>query len=210
MFDIEFEYVYFLAIPLLFLVCERYCAYKPASIYFAHISLIKSTKSSKNKIAEILKWLAIIFASIALSSPVIIDKNVTKDIQGFDIVVSLDASGSMSYPFKNSKEIKFQVAKSVITDFIKNRVNDNIGAVAFGRYAFIISPLSYDKKAVSSLIDMVEIKSSFSTGTAIGDSIIQSIRLLKNSSSKNKIIILATDGSEEGNVVVSWQKVKRE
>jgi len=206
-FDTEFEFVFFLLLPILFLICEKYFKYKPGRLYFPHISVMSSSEEIKNRVTTILKWFVIIFSSIALASPVLINKEVLKSRIGYDIVVALDASGSMKYPFLSERSVsKFDVTKNVVQKFIKKREGDNLSAVAFGRYAFIISPLTYDKKALEIMVDQINMHPSYSDGTAIGDAIGQSVRVLKESEAKNKIIILATDGDEEGDVTITYDK----
>lgn len=205
--DIEFEFVYSLLIPLIFLACEKYCRYKPGRLYFPHITVMNESGELKERLASIMKWLAIIFASVSLASPVLVNKEVLKSRIGYDIVAAIDASGSMRYPFLNDQSVnKFDVTKKVIQDFIAKREGDNLAAVAFGRYAFIISPLTYDKSALNMMVDQVQMHPSFSQGTAIGDAIAQSVRVLKEAEAKNRIIIIATDGDEEGEVTITYDK----
>lgn len=207
LFEVEFELYYLLLLPVLFLVCERFCRYRPGKLYFPHLTEVNSVNELKNRLASILKWLVIIFASLAMASPVLVNKEVLKNRVGYDIVTAFDASGSMKYPFRNDASVsKFEVTKAVVEKFIKKRSEDNLGAVAFGRYAFIIAPLTYDKLALESMVDQIDIHRSFSQGTAIGDAIAQSVRILKESEAKNKIIILATDGEEEGDVVIPYDQ----
>lgn len=204
---VEFELYYLLLLPVLFLVCERYCRYRPGKLYFPHVSRINRSSELKNRLASILKWMTIIFVSVAIASPVFVDKQVLKNRIGYDIVTAFDASGSMKYPFMQDESIsKFDITKAVVKQFIKKRSEDNLGAVAFGKYAFIISPLTYDKSALESMVEQVNIHKSFSQGTAIGDAIAQSVRILRESEAKNRIVILATDGEEEGDVVIPYDK----
>lgn len=207
LFEVEFELYYLLLLPVLFLVCERFCRYRPGKLYFPHLTEVNSVNELKNRLVSILKWLVIIFASLAMASPVLVNKEVLKNRIGYDIVTAFDASGSMKYPFRNDAGVsKFEVTKAVVERFIKKRSEDNLGAVAFGRYAFIIAPLTYDKIALERMVDQIEIHRSFSQGTAIGDAIAQSVRILKESEAKNKIVILATDGEEEGDVVIPYDR----
>jgi len=207
LFEIEFELYYFLLLPVLFLICERYCRYRPGKLYFPHLAAINSVNELKNRLTSIFKWLTIIFISLAMASPVLVNKEVMKNRIGYDIVTAFDASGSMKYPFAgDSGTSKFDVTKAVVKRFIQKRSEDNLAAVAFGKYAFIIAPLTYDKTALESMVEQIQINRSFSQGTAIGDAIAQSVRVLKESEAKNKIIILATDGEEEGDVVIPYDQ----
>ena len=207
LFEIEFELYYFLLLPLLFLVCERFCRYRPATLYFPHTRVMESVSQVGNRLINALRWLGIITLSLALASPVFIDKEVLKERVGYDIVTAFDASGSMEYPFIRGQAIsKFDITKGVVKKFIAKREKDNVAAVAFGKYAFIVAPLTYDKLALEQMVDQIEINPAFSRGTAIGDAIGQSIRVLKDSEATNRVIVLATDGEEEGEVVIPYDK----
>ena len=86
--------------------------------------------------------------------------------------------------------------QKVILNFAKKRVNDRIGLVLFAGSAYTKLPLTFDSKVVEetiSKIDFSDIKNN--NQTAIGLGITVALNRLKTSESKSKIIILATDGS---------------
>jgi len=118
--------------------------------------------------------------------------------EGIDIMISLDASGSMNA--QDFKPDRFQAAKAVAQNFAKDRVNDRLGLVIFEGEAFTQCPLSSDKQIVTELIGEAE-QEMVSGGTAIGMGLATAINRLKESTTESKIIILLTDGvNSHGNI----------
>ena len=183
-------------------------------IYFVHLHLMNAKKSLL-KLEWIVKILIFISLLIALSSPIIIDKFNPLNRNGKDIVLSIDASGSMnSSGFDYEDEVsegkrlsRFEITKLIARDFIRERVNDNVGVVLYGDFAFIASPISYEKEIV---IDMLEYLTQGMAGqnTAIGESIAMSVRAFKHSKAKSKIIILLTDGEHNSGAISPKDAVK--
>lgn len=141
-------------------------------------------------------WLKfLIFTSIltALSNPYI-KKEIIQTNNGDDIVLTIDSSGSMA------QFHKFEFVKEAVNDFIKKRKNDKIGLVVFGTNAFIASPLTQNKKFIGNVFNKMYVGIA-GQNTAILDGLVQSIRLLKNSKAKTKIIILLTDGIDNSSKV---------
>lgn len=204
---LQFEYPWFLLLLLLFIACSVGCKLRSFSIYFPHVALLRDVSKKKIGVKALFKWLTIIGAVTALASPVVVNKVYEENNVGYDIVVAIDASGSMKYPFSFSQGVsKFDVTKKIVGDFIVKRKKDNLGVVGFGKYGFIVSPLSYDKKLTYEMLQNVVMDERFSNGTAIGDAIAQGVRALKNGMAKSKMIVLVTDGNEEGEVAVTYDK----
>ena len=174
-----------------------------------------NAKKSFFKLEWIVKILIFISLFIALSSPIVIDKFNPLNRNGKDIVLSIDASGSMnSSGFDYENEIsegkrlsRFEITKLIARDFIRERVSDNVGVVLYGDFAFIASPISYEKEIV---IDMLEYLTQGMAGqnTAIGESIAMSVRAFKHSQAKTKIIILLSDGEHNSGSISPKDAVK--
>jgi Ca-activated chloride channel family protein len=141
-------------------------------------------------------WLKFfIFTSIllALSNPYM-KKEIIQTNKGDDIVLSIDSSGSMA------QFDKFAFVKKAADDFIQKRRTDKIGLVVFGSNSFIASPLTENRNFVRKILNKMYV-SIAGEQTAILDSLVQSIRLLKESKAKTKIIILLTDGGDNSSKV---------
>ena len=196
--NLSFEYPYLLLIFLLFLLCSKYCKAKNQSFFIPHLNIFEQVSSSHKNLLFILKWITIVFAIIALASPVKEHNIINIKNDGIDMILSLDTSGSMKQKgFNESNPIqnRWQVVQTIVSDFIDSRKSDNIGIVVFGSSVMTASPLSYDKKAQRKIINNLNI-GIVGDKTALIDSIATSINILKNSKAKSKIIVLITDGDD--------------
>lgn len=111
--------------------------------------------------------------------------------EGVDIVIVLDVSESMEAADLQPNRII--AAKSVIRDFISRRPHDRIGLVIFGGEAIMKSPLTRDFDFLLGQVEDVRLR-ELKQGTAIGMGLANGISRLKKSESKNKVLILLTDG----------------
>jgi len=195
---IKLEYPYLLLLIIIFLLCSKYCKSKSESYYMPHLEIFENVKGLESSIVSLLKWITIIFAIIALSSP-IKELNVIKNKKdGVDMIVSLDTSGSMrerGFNPSNTDQNRWQVVQEIVNDFVSKRINDNIGIVVFGTSVMTASPLSYDKKAQSRIIESLKI-GIVGDKTALINSIATSINILKQKETKTKIIIAITYGED--------------
>jgi Ca-activated chloride channel family protein len=116
--------------------------------------------------------------------------------KGYDIVLAIDASGSMresGFDPNDPTLSKFDVVKELVKDFIEKRKNDNVALVVFGSFTYVASPLTFNKKVVAKLLDYLDIGIA-GQKTAINDALFESIHMLKNSEAKSKVVVLLTDG----------------
>jgi len=116
----------------------------------------------------------------------------TTHTEGIDIVLVLDASGSMqAEDFKPNNRLF--VAKQVVKEFISKRQHDRIGLVAFAAHAITQCPLTLDYPVLDKLVDEVDI-GMLEDGTAIGVALATACNRLKHSDAKSRVVILLTDG----------------
>jgi Ca-activated chloride channel family protein len=197
MFDgLYFENLAVLLLILLFVVCEIFCKMRMPSIYFPHTSQFMKNSISSSKLLLFLKWLGIVMLIISLASPVKDEPYEIEPKDGYEIALILDASQSMQakgFDRDNPNLSRFDVVKSIVGDFIKERKNDNIGLVVFGAYSFIASPLTYDENILKRVVSQLQIGMA-GKYTALYESLAQGVNLLKMTESKSKVAILLTDG----------------
>lgn len=111
--------------------------------------------------------------------------------EGVDIAIVLDVSESMEA--SDLLPTRILAAKSVIRDFVSRRPHDRIGLVIFGGEAIMKSPLTRDFDFLLNQVDDVRLR-ELKQGTAIGMGLANGISRLIKTESKNKVIILLTDG----------------
>ena len=153
-------------------------------------------KSYKNYIQHlpfVLRLAAIAMLIVVVARPQKSDSWSDKDVEGIDIMMTLDVSGSMIA--EDLKPNRLEAAKSVGAEFISARPNDNIGLVVFAGESFTQSPLTTDKASLLNLVSAVSDDMMEEDGTAIGMGLACAVNRIKESQAKSKVIILLTDGS---------------
>src|SRR6266851_4637232 len=140
----------------------------------------------------VLECLSALLMIIALARPQRITRMATNERYGIDIVVALDASGSMAAEDFRPRN-RFAVAKDLIGDFIARRQDDRIGIVTFGVRAATRVPITYDRDIAQAILDKAQVGEN-GDGTAIGHAIATSVNRLRTSKTRSRIIILVTDG----------------
>jgi Ca-activated chloride channel family protein len=135
------------------------------------------------------------FVILALARPHLpsdIDEYQKKNMEGIDIVLAIDASGSMKA--QDFKPNRLEAAKEVAINFIDERPADRIGLVVFQAEAYTQAPLTTDHELLKSLFTEVQNSAIITDGTAIGEGLATAINRLRESDAKSKVIILLTDG----------------
>ena len=140
----------------------------------------------------VLETVAALMMIVALARPQRVTRMASNDRYGIDIVIALDASGSMAAEDFRPRN-RFVVAKDLITDFISKRQDDRIGIVTFGVRAATRVPITYDRDVASAILDRAQVGEN-GDGTAIGHAIATSVNRLRTSKSRSRVIILVTDG----------------
>ncbi len=138
---------------------------------------------------ECLAALAMIFA---LARPQRVTRLATNDRYGIDIVIALDASGSMAAEDFRPRN-RFTVAKELIGDFIAKRQDDRIGIVTFGVRAATRVPITYDREIAQAILEKAQVGEN-GDGTAIGHAIATAVNRLRSSKTRSRVIVLVTDG----------------
>lgn len=196
----SFEYPYFILLLIPIMYCLYRCKEQLKPIYFVHLHFLSARKSFY-KFEWIVKIAIFSLLSIALTSPILVDRVDPLNRNGKDIVLAIDASGSMNstgFDFEGEEKTtqrlsRFEIAKLVASEFIQNRVSDNVGVVLYGDFAFIASPITYEKNIIVEMLSYLT-QGMAGQNTAIGEAIAMSVRAFKHSKAKSKIVVLLTDG----------------
>src|SRR3712207_5069451 len=120
-----------------------------------------------------------------------------RSVEGIDIMLAMDVSTSMLA--EDLKPNRIEAAKSVATEFISDRPNDNIGLTIFAGEAFTQCPMTTDHSSLVNMLQEVRTdiaaRGLISDGTAVGMGLANAVSRLKSSKAKSKVVILLTDGS---------------
>ncbi len=140
-----------------------------------------------------LRLCAIGLVAVALARPQRLSTDPA-EVEGIDIVIALDVSGSMEE--SDLLPNRIGAAKKVIEDFISRRVSDRIGLVIFGKEAFTQCPLTLDHRALTNLLKTVQLGLIDGQGTAIGNALGTAVNRLRRSTAKSRVVVLVTDGDD--------------
>jgi Ca-activated chloride channel family protein len=200
--DLEFERTYILwfllLLPLLAWWLEHIKHRKKLFINIPALTDGLQKKSKSLGFYEVLykslvylRILALAFIVVALARPVSYSYQEKVSIEGIDIMLVNDISGSMLA--EDLKPNRLESAKNVAIQFIEGRKNDRIGMIAFSGSAFTLCPLTTDHRMLIHLIKQLR-NGMVEDGTAIGDGLALAVDRLRNSEAVSKVIILLTDG----------------
>jgi len=147
-------------------------------------------------IAATLIWILIV---AALARPQWVSDPVTRDVSARDLILAVDISGSMDQTDFRTPEgqtlTRLDGVKRVIRDFIARRHGDRIALILFGTKAYVQVPFTQDLQTAQQLLEQTRVGMA-GQQTAIGDTIGLAIKTLENSTAKQKLLILLTDGND--------------
>lgn len=183
----------FLLLPPLW-YCLYRCREQLHSRIFVHLELF-AVRRGWLRWLWLLRYVALFLLVTALASPVTVDEHDPLNRQGVDVVIAVDVSGSMGASGFDpaTRQSRFDIARDIAKRFIVERVGDNAGVVVFGDFAFIASPVTYEKTVVAEMMDYLS-DGMAGQNTSIGEGIAMGVRALERSTAASKVIILLTDG----------------
>ncbi len=193
--SIVFEYPYLFVLVALFLICEKFCKAKRQRLILPNMPMLKKVAQKQSILINTLKLLMVVLLVTALASPIKEDEIVIQNDKGYEISLLLDASGSMEQ-YK-----KFDIVKDIVLDFLTKREHDKLGLTIFADFAYVAIPLTYDKKSISELLQMIDVGIAGKQRTALYEALFMSSKLFKESTSKHKIAILLTDGVDNAGTI---------
>ena len=117
----------------------------------------------------VLRLAAVVLLTVAAARPQSTRANDDLEVEGIDIVISLDLSGSMQET--DLVPNRLAAAKAVIKEFVRRRPTDRIGLVVFGREAYTYAPMTLDHGALLRMVEELRLGIVDGNGTAIGDGI---------------------------------------
>ncbi len=133
----------------------------------------------------------LLLISFAMTGPRKPLKFMPSDIEVNDIFLVVDVSRSMLAD--DLKPNRLEVAKQKLREFSALRPTDRIGIIIFSEKVFTLLPLTTDPKLIDEVISEIKI-GYLGSGTNIGDALALGVARAQSSETKNKVIVLLTDG----------------
>lgn len=157
-----------------------------------------SWKRTFRHLGLIFRLLALACLVLALARPQVHDDQKKAVGEGIDVVLCIDVSGSMLA--QDFSPNRLEAAKQVAADFVTGRPTDRFGLVIFAGESFTQCPITADHEMVKAQI--YGVKGGFMVdGTAIGSGLATSVDRLQSSNAKSKVVILLTDGENNGGLI---------
>lgn len=171
------------------------------------VSLGKKLRQGPGASSLPILFLALVCAILAMARPVWREEFQNRSASGIDIMIAFDVSLSMEiddfYTNEGAPLQRLDAAKSVVTNFVKNRPDDRIGLVVFSGQPYHISPITLDHDWLLGGLARVKLNhrngygdgTVREQGTAIGSAISAASSRLSARDAKSKIVVLITDGA---------------
>ena len=158
----------------------------------------RSWKTALGFLPVVLRVLAIACLITALARPQTRHDREMVSGEGVDIMLCMDVSGSMLA--QDFTPNRLEAMKQVAANFVDKRPTDRIGLVIFAGESFTASPITMDRNTLKAQIFNAQ-SGYLADGTAIGDGLATSVERLKDSKAKSRVIILLTDGENQGGLI---------
>ncbi|PKH06119.1 VWA domain-containing protein [Moritella sp. Urea-trap-13] len=141
---------------------------------------------------------------VSMAKPEIVGEPIMQKKSARDLMITVDLSGSMSvedFTTPDGTVVNRLVAvKQVLSDFVQGRVGDRLGLILFGDAPYLQAPFTDDLTTWLALLNEAEIGMA-GQSTAFGDAIGLSINVFENAQSKNRVLIVLTDGNDTASKV---------
>jgi Ca-activated chloride channel homolog len=202
--NLEFQYVWVLAL-LAFLPLYAFligAAGKVSALRFSSADIARAAggaaRSSAGRLLMLLRLFTLGLCIVALAGPRFANDHTETQASGVDIMLALDLSWSMmalDMGGKNERVSRYDIASSVLEDFVRRRPSDRMGLIVFSAVPYLASPLTLNHDWLIENLHRLHVGLIRDLGTAIGDATAASAKRLKNiKESKSRIIIMLTDG----------------
>ncbi len=165
--------------------------------------LFTGKQNHNHQRASVLNWLPWLLLLLAVSRPQFIGEPIALPIEGRDLMLAIDISGSMEQKdmqINGAAVDRLTAVKKVAGEFIDRRVGDRIGLILFGENAYLQAPLTFDRETVKTLLYEAAIGLA-GKSTAIGDSIGLAVKKARETEESNRILIVLTDGQNTAGAI---------
>lgn len=211
MFEFAYIWVFFLA-PLPFLVFWLLPPLKQRKEALKYPGFKEAQKASGQKASSgawiskrnILQWifLLLIWLSIltAFASPRVVGEPEMKVKTARNFVIAADISFSMAnkdWEMEGERVTRWEGVKQVLREFIEKREGDRLALVFFGSNAYLQAPLTTELDLIDFMLDETDVGMAGQM-TAIGKAIGYSLDIFKGDSLDQKVLLLLTDGQDDG------------
>lgn len=172
-------------------------------------------RNNLQRLIVAFSWLCIV---TAIAKPEMIGAPVNQEKSARDLMVAVDLSGSMSvedFTLPNidntanagEKVNRLVAVKNVLNAFVQGREHDRLGLILFGDAPYLQAPFTDDIATWQALLNESDIGMA-GQSTAFGDAIGLAISVFEQSATKNRVLIVLTDGNDTASKVPPVEAAK--
>lgn len=194
-----------LALPLLALALPRARSVRVAAVRMPiFVELIGGeSRAPRKRLRLLLAALTYALLVIAAARPQFVGDPISLPLTGRDLMMAVDISGSMETQdmiLPGGPVTRLLAVQAVAGEFIERRAGDRLGLILFGRRAYLITPLTFDRETARTQLEEAEIGLA-GKETAIGDAIGLAVKRLREQPVENRVLVLLTDGANTAGTV---------
>lgn len=157
---------------------------------------LASGASPVSRWTRALAWSTWMLLLLAAARPQWIGEAIDVPRSGRDLLLAVDASGSMDTPdmqIGGQSVSRYGAVKAIAGDFIRRRAGDRVGLIVFGSQAYLLTPLTFDRDTVLTQLSE-SVVGLPGRETAIGDAVGLAVKRLRERPQNQRVLILLTDG----------------
>jgi Ca-activated chloride channel homolog len=168
---------------------------RTSAVRFSDVSFLRTRRGPGRYLKAALlavNALVLVLMVLALARPQRGRVYEEVESRGVDIMLCMDVSETMS--FTDYQPSRIAVARQRAREFLAKRRGDRAGLVIFANGAMARCPLTVDMTVLGSIVDRLQVGTLDPTRTAVGMGLASAVARIKDSKSKDRIVILLTDG----------------
>ena len=184
-------------------------------VYFPHLNKISAVLTANNsvsktgKVISALWWILWCLLVVTLMRPEAIEKPEITSQYGYDVMLAIDLSNSMSaldFSKNGARITRLHAVKEVVAKFVEQRRGDRVGLIVFAKSAYTYVPLTFDIDSANLQLQNLAVGMA-GDSTSIGDAIGVAIKNLQARHGA-RILILLTDGADNSSSIPPLQAAK--
>ncbi len=221
MFEFGYIWIFFLApLPMLvFWLLPPLKQRKEALKYPTFQDVEKATGQKASSGAwisrrNILQWIILLLVWLlilaSLASPRIVGEPEMKVKTARNFVIAADISFSMAntdWEIDGERVTRWEGVKQVLREFVEKREGDRLALVFFGTNAYLQAPLTTELEVIDYMMEETDVGMAGQM-TSIGKAIGYSLNIFKGDSVDQKVLLLLTDGQDDGRGILPTDAAK--